>query len=366
MFQTSIRLEDVIINPKYEKLVPPHSKEKYEELKQSIMENGLYEPIIVNQENEILDGHHRFKACKEVNVVPRFTLKKFDNKEDEYIYVIETNLYRRQLTVFQEVELREEVERRKAKNRMILGARGVPIGTPLKGKVKNIISKKIMYKASPRTIARALYVIDNAPEEIKEKARRGNNRGGWSINKAYSETKKIVNPPPLTPPLPDDKFNVIYADPPWKYDFTMTYSRDITNHYPVMDLDEIKNIKVPSAKDAILLLWTTVTKLEESLEVLNAWGFTYKTHMVWVKDKIGMGYWFRGKHEVLLLGIKGNFKTPNPSTLKPSVLEAPRKEHSVKPHEVYEIIENYFPDGKYLELFSRNKRENWTMWGNEV
>jgi len=365
MFQTSIRLEDVTTNPEYEKIVPPHSNEKYEELKQSILENGLYEDIIINESNEVLDGHHRLRACKDVNVIPRFQVKKFDSKDKERLYVMETNLYRRQLSVFQEVELRSEIERIKAKDRMVLGGKGISIDTPLKGKVRDILSTQIP-KSSHATISRALYVIDHAPEEIKEKARKGNNRNGWSINKAYAETKKLVTPPTKTPPLPTDQYNVIYADPPWKYEFTMTYSRDITNHYPVMDLEEIKTLKVPSSKDAILFLWTTVTKLEESLEVLNAWGFTYRTHMVWVKDKIGMGYWFRGKHELLLLGVKGSFRTPDSSILRPSVIEAPRTEHSAKPHAIYEIIESYFPDGKYLELFSRNKRENWTMWGNEV
>jgi len=365
MFQTSITLNDVTVNPEYAKLVPPHSSEKFDELKQSIKENGLYEDIIINEENEVLDGHHRLRACKAVNVVPRFQVKHFDSKDKERLYVMETNLYRRQLTVFQQIKLRVEIERIKSRNRMSEGGRGVSIDTPLKGKTREKVSSQI-HNAGINTVTRAMYVLDHAPEEIKEAARKGNNRGGWSINKAYTETKKLVTPPTKTPPLPPDQYNVIYADPPWKYEFTMTYSRDITNHYPVMELEEIKTLKVPSSKDAILFLWTTVTKLEESLEVLNAWGFTYRTHMVWVKDKIGMGYWFRGKHELLLLGVKGSFRTPDSSILRPSVIEAPRTEHSAKPHAIYEIIESYFPDGKYLELFSRNKRENWTMWGNEV
>jgi len=364
MFQTSIRLEDVTINPEYEKMVPPHSKEKYEEIKQSISENGLYEDIIINDSNEVLDGHHRLRACKDVNVLPRFQVKHFDSKDKERLYVMETNLYRRQLTVVQEIEIRKEIAELQSRQGFRSDLTSVQCCTEVVGTRGRIAAD--MPNVGERTVAKALYVLDHAPEDIKKMARLGNNKGGWSISKAYSETKKIVDPTPETPPLPEGEFNVIYADPPWKYEFTMTYSRDITNHYPVMELEEIKTLKIPSAKDSILLLWTTVTKLEESLQVLNAWGFTYKTHMVWVKDKIGMGYWFRGKHELLLLGIKGNFKTPESSILKPSVLEAPRTEHSVKPHDVYEIIEEYFPNGKYLELFSRNKRDNWVMWGDEV
>lgn len=169
-----------------------------------------------------------------------------------------------------------------------------------------------------------------------------------------------------TPPLPVDLFNVIYADPPWKYDFSQSDSREIENQYPTMELDKIKSLVIPAADDTVLLLWATAPKLREALEVIAAWGFIYKTHAVWDKQKIGMGYWFRGQHEDLLVAVKGNFSPPAPDRRFSSVISDIRTDHSVKPIAVYDMIEHMFPLGKYLELFARQKHnEKWHAWGNQ-
>ncbi|MBT9167756.1 MAG: hypothetical protein DDT19_01096 [Syntrophomonadaceae bacterium] len=165
---------------------------------------------------------------------------------------------------------------------------------------------------------------------------------------------------------PRGKYNIILADPPWKYNFSETRVRAIENQYPTMDLEDIKNLMIPAANDAVLFLWATAPKLEEALQVLNAWGFTYKTCAVWDKEKIGMGYWFRGQHELLLVGVKGNHSVPRPENRHSSVIRSPRSEHSKKPVEVYEIIERMFPGEKYIELFARNQRPGWGCWGLEA
>lgn len=97
------------------------------------------------------------------------------------------------------------------------------------------------------------------------------------------------------------KYEVIYADPPWRYDFSKSNSREIENQYPTMSVDEICSLKVPTADNAVLYLWATAPKLLEALRVMDAWGFEYKTNAVWDKQIIGMGYWFRGQHELLLV-----------------------------------------------------------------
>jgi len=102
---TTLNLGDIIINPDYEAIVPSLTDEEFERLKNSIAEVGLYEPIVINKERVILDGHHRFKACKEVGVLPRFTIKHFQSKIAEEIYVIETNVIRRQLNQYQKTIL---------------------------------------------------------------------------------------------------------------------------------------------------------------------------------------------------------------------------------------------------------------------
>ena len=169
-------------------------------------------------------------------------------------------------------------------------------------------------------------------------------------------------------PTGEQKFSVVYADPPWQYDFTRSVSREIENHYPTMDIEEIKAINVSAFchTDAVLYLWATAPKLRESLSVMEAWGFEYKTHMVWVKDKIGMGYWARSQHELLLIGTRGNFPPPSNAKRVSSIIEAPRKKHSEKPVQCAELLETLYPDMAKIELFCRSPREGWAVWGYEA
>ena len=164
------------------------------------------------------------------------------------------------------------------------------------------------------------------------------------------------------------KFSVIYADPPWQYEHVKTENRAIENHYPTMTLDEICELPVSkvAAEDAALYLWVTSPKVEEGLRVINEWGFTYRTCLVWVKDKIGMGYYARQKHELLFVATRGSLPVPEPQNRYPSVIEAPRLKHSAKPEVVYTMLEAMYPEFERLELFARAKREGWHTWGNQA
>lgn len=163
-------------------------------------------------------------------------------------------------------------------------------------------------------------------------------------------------------------FDLILADPPWKYNFSRSPTRKIENHYPTMTVSEIKSLgpQLPVAADALLYLWSTAPKLIEGLEVLAAWGFEYKTHAVWDKHIIGMGYWFRGQHELVLVGTRGRFSPPEPTDRISSILSERRSRHSKKPNCFYEWIEEAYPKAKKLELFAREARPGWSSWGNEV
>jgi len=169
----------------------------------------------------------------------------------------------------------------------------------------------------------------------------------------------------ITSPLPQGEFNVIYADPPWRYNVSHLRGNP-EKYYPTMTVEEICNLKVPCSEDTVLFLWATNPMLEDALKVMEAWGFQYKTNMVWVKDRFGTGFYVRGQHELLLIGVKGNVHAPEESNRVSSVLHAPIKEHSEKPLEVYEVIEKMYPNAHYLELFARQKRQGWEVWGNEV
>jgi N6-adenosine-specific RNA methylase IME4 len=168
--------------------------------------------------------------------------------------------------------------------------------------------------------------------------------------------------------LPDGKYSVIYADPPWQYDFSKSDSREIENQYPTMPIEDICALPVRTAlaDDCVVFMWATSPKLVEAMQVIDAWGLTYKTCMVWVKDKIGMGYYARQQHELLLIATQGNLPTPDPSNRPASVIAAPRGEHSRKPEVVYELLERMYPNLNKIELFSRNPRAGWKAWGNQA
>jgi N6-adenosine-specific RNA methylase IME4 len=121
-----------------------------------------------------------------------------------------------------------------------------------------------------------------------------------------------------------------------------------------------------AAKDCILFLWTTAPLLAESLEVVTAWGFQYKTCAIWDKERIGMGHYFRIQHELLLIATRGSPGTPQDSLLQSSVYREARGRHSAKPDHFRKIIESYYPSAKRIELFARQASPGWTVWGNEV
>ena len=133
-----------------------------------------------------------------------------------------------------------------------------------------------------------------------------------------------------------------------------------------MPLAEIAALEIPAAEDALLLLWAVNCRLREAFEVVDAWGFEYKTNLVWVKPRIGLGHWARNRHELLLLATRGRFPLPDPQDCPDSVLEAPRGAHSEKPAGFYALIETAWPRAAKLELFARRARPGWAAWGNQA
>jgi N6-adenosine-specific RNA methylase IME4 len=190
-----------------------------------------------------------------------------------------------------------------------------------------------------------------------------------NLNKASSRSEREVRLADKIRALPDKKYGVILADPPWRfepYDRDSGLDRAADNHYPTMTLDDILKMgpDIPAAKDAALFMCATTPLLPQQLEVLTMWRFIYKSHFVWVKDKIGTGYWGRNQHELLLVGVRGN--VPAPAVVYPSVIEAPRGEHSEKPAIFRTMIEQMFPHLPRIELFARERHANWDAWGQEL
>lgn len=178
------------VNPEYEKLVPPLSSDEYHSLKESIKNNGLWIPILCNAEGVILDGHHRFRICIELELKTKVVVREFDNTLLEKKFVIESNLKRRQLNDFQKIELGVpllEIERQLAEKRQLEAGDSIPLGSDdTKGKASEIVAKTI--GVSGTTFVRGRKIIEEAPEEVKKKLREHDTR--TSITKEYQNIVK--------------------------------------------------------------------------------------------------------------------------------------------------------------------------------
>jgi len=174
------------------------------------------------------------------------------------------------------------------------------------------------------------------------------------------------------------KYKTIYADPPWQFQNRtgkVAPEHKRLNRYETMTLDEIKSLPVKDASDekSHLYLWVPNALLPEGLEVMKAWGFEYKTNIIWEKvrhdgfpDGRGVGFYFRNVTEILLFGIRGDKnRTLNPARSQVNLIRTMKREHSRKPDEIIPIIESCSP-GPFLEMFARGTREGWDMWGNQA
>jgi len=163
------------------------------------------------------------------------------------------------------------------------------------------------------------------------------------------------------------QYKLIYADPPWRYNNTKTGRNGVSgviNKYPTMSVDEICELRVQDIadKESVLFLWSTTPLLPYGFQVMEAWGFKYKTAIYWHKMSNGMGNWFRGQVEVLLMGIRGRVKSFH--CQRSNFFSTKPKKHSQKPHEIYELLESLELNPK-IELFARDHRQGWDTWGNE-
>lgn len=171
----------------------------------------------------------------------------------------------------------------------------------------------------------------------------------------------------------DKKYQIIYADPPWKYNINR--GRGVAeNHYETMGTEEICNLPIceMTEKDAVLFLWITFPQLPEAFQVIKAWGFTYKTvAFIWVKQNksgkgffFGLGHWTRSNAEICLLAVKGHPKRNSNKVFQ--LIVSPLEGHSKKPEEVRRRIVELMGNQSRLELFARQESPGWDIWGNEV
>lgn len=174
------------------------------------------------------------------------------------------------------------------------------------------------------------------------------------------------------------KFSTILADPPWQFKNRtgkMAPEHKRLSRYPTLALEQIKNIPVSTVLEdtAHLYLWVPNALLAEGLQVMESWGFTYKTNLIWYKirkdggpDRRGVGFYFRNVTEIILFGVRGKgARTLQRGRTQENIVLQRKREHSRKPDEQYELIESC-SWGPFLEMFARGNRPGWHCWGNQV
>jgi N6-adenosine-specific RNA methylase IME4 len=350
--------------------------EAFDALAADIKARGLIDAITTH-DGKILDGRNRYRACEAAGVTPEFV--EWDG--DPLAFVISVNLKRRHLTPSQRAMIGARLTRLKkgglrefARLTHVEAAKAVDINErEIRSAVKVIEGGRL---SLVRAVDEGRVLLDRAvelveePDEVQdrlaelpaadvaehhERLKRDRRR------EKFFKTSGVAA-------FEAGKWSVIYADPPWRDEFGPS-ARAIENHYATMTTDQILQMDVESisAEHAVLFLWAIPHMIEQALQTMKAWGFEYKTHLIWSKNKIGLGKWARNEHELLLIGRRGAMPPPPEELRVGSVIEAPVGEHSAKPVKFLEIIEAWYPDAAKIELFKRGGvRRGWSSWGNQA
>ena len=238
-----------------------------------------------------------------------------------------------------------------------------------KGKSSRVLPKGITYKASHKaqTIAANPTAVETEIAQAISKGEIPTPDKVYKLIKSESIKTRNAELRERAASLPEGKFSVILADPPWQYN-NSGFSQSAESHYPTMPTDDIckmsDQVETWSTPETVLFLWATNPLLPDALKVMEAWGFAYKTNMVWIKTRsVGIGWYLNSKHELLLIGAKRN--SPHPTIKPDSYFNAMHASHSRKPVETYDLIESMY-SGPKLEMFCRTPMRGWSSHGNEI
>lgn len=393
------------------KKLKPHPKnieiygdeEPQQDFLDSIKSKGILVPIAIKEDGTIISGHRRWKAALSIGLqkVPVEVVSYADDLE-ERMAIIEYNR-QREKTFSQKMAEAEEIkaiESERARARQVEHGETAP-GRPKNtggnisttesdtGKTRDKVAKTVGL-GSGRNYEKAAKVWEAAKkgDDVARKLVEEIDQGKQTINQAYQNIRKqekirsieekFVEKEETTSTKIDiyhtgKKYNIIYADPPWRY-----WEGGLKNqslHYPTMTIDEICSLPIKNiaADDCILFLWCTYPILQEGFKVIESWGFTYSTvGFVWVKrNKSGEGYffgngsWTRANTELCLLAIKGTIVRLDASISQ--IIDSPIEEHSKKPDITRDLITRLVGPLPRIELFARNVPQGgWDIWGNEV
>ena len=361
-------------------LFPLMSEAEFAGLVADIGEHGQHEPILT-WGGQIIDGRNRYNACRQLGIKP--TIFAWNGREDELLpFIVSLNLHRRHLNESQRAMVAAKLA-------------DMQEGRPRKDETRPIglvssDSASVLLNISKKSIGRAAHVLRNAAPAVISAVEQGHLPVSAAANltaapvafqsavaervvagiRPQEAMRQVKAEQIAVQPVagPCTKYRVIYADPPWSYGNTQPdYHPEQRDHYPVMSLADICALPVRQwvEDDAVLFLWVTAPILEESFQVIHAWGFAYKTCFVWDKVKHNMGHYSSVRHELLLLATRGSCQ-PDVRRLFDSVLSIERTDHSTKPDEFRHIIDTIYPHGRRIELFARRRVEGWDAYGNQL
>jgi len=340
---------------------PKREHGNIEELKASIKELGLINPLTINQNFKLLAGRRRYQALKELNIekVPVRILKSENELFDFRVSLIE-NLQRKNLS---DPEIALAIKEYDEMKRKIEGEPKPGYRTDLKGPLPHGSEGWTQEKTaedlniSQQTVSKAIQIA-NAIEEYPELAKK---KKGNVIIREYKRIKDEEEIKNKKFPVIEGKYKTILIDPPWDYELNL--DGRAKPEYATMDLEKLKEMHIEkyAEENCHLYIWSTNNNIPLALELGSYWGFSYKTLITWIKPSFGMGSYFRNSTEQLLFFVKG--KLPTRTKDIKTHFEAPRGKHSEKPEYSYQLIEEAsYP--AYLEIFGRKEREGWNVWGN--
>lgn len=378
-------------------LFPAMNSDEFNALKQSIRRNGQSEPILLFW-GKVIDGRHRLKACQELGIEPKVETLSVKTYEQAKSMAFARNINRRNLSTGQQALMAAALCTRKPGQAKFAAAKEPPLSQSQAAELFNV---------SRDSVQRAVRVYCDGSKELNRQLASGET----TLHEAYVEvtgSKRIKDPVLLQAaklvarhkeqeseksrlarlnrqallsqknaalPTGKKKYSLLLADPPWNYGMSndRSASRMLPhNHYPTMSTDDICAMDVQSCvtKDAMLYLWCPASLLPEGLRVMESWGFEYLTNWVWHKNGGKLtcaGGSAVAHHELLLVGKRGQGLTiVGNDARESSVFAAPVTQHSAKPALVHERLERLYPSVvNRMELFARNARSGWDVWGNQ-
>lgn len=337
-------------------------------LRASIYRFGVLVPIAKDQHGNILDGHQRARIADELGV--KYPVNIIEVADDaEALEIARTlNEDRRAMPKAERLEVVKALREDGHTTRAIASALGVSQSTVM----NDLAGEQECSPAAVRGRDGKSYPARKEPklpeeDTLKLAAEINRKRLEERRERHLEEGRTSVPAPSFDAPT----FRVVYADPPWRYGQSGLVSADwgmAEDHYPTMPLADLKAVPVSrmALPDSVLFLWATSPMLADALDLMAAWGFTYKSSVVWDKGRSFLGSYVHISHELLLIGTRGSCVADVKHTAG-SVFRVPSGKHSAKPDEFRALIDSLYTYGNRIELFRRGEApEGWHVWGNEV